>query len=186
MPAGLDYPLTLSQLRESHLITGVCSTHPEPWLVHRREYLLNQFERFARCLWDVGIEDIFIGGSFVEDKPAPNDIDGYFVCSNREVLFSGELSKQLDALSTDEMRQRQVWHWKQRVEDPKTGEKRLAMWHHYQVELIPTAPGLNNAIVDKESGKRLSISEAFRLTSFGNRPKGIIKLLKDEKKESVS
>jgi hypothetical protein len=28
-------------------------------------------------LWQVGIDRIFIDGSFAQDKPRPNDIDGY-------------------------------------------------------------------------------------------------------------
>ena len=34
----------------------------------------------VRQLWTVHISEIFIDGSFVEDKDHPNDIDGYFVC----------------------------------------------------------------------------------------------------------
>jgi hypothetical protein len=31
-------------------------------------------------LWEAGISEIFVNGSFVEDKDHPGDIDGYFEC----------------------------------------------------------------------------------------------------------
>lgn len=41
--------------------------------------LVNNLEILVNQLYIVGIDEIFIDGSFVEDKASPSDIDGYFV-----------------------------------------------------------------------------------------------------------
>ena len=56
-------------------------------------------------LWQVGVSEIFLDGSFVEDKAHPNDIDGYFVCDLRE-FASGRLQQRLNALDPHK-----VWTW---------------------------------------------------------------------------
>lgn len=56
-------------------------------------------------LWQVGITEIFIGGSFVEDKDHPNDIDGYFV-SDLRFLASGDLQRQLNLLDPHSVSER--------------------------------------------------------------------------------
>lgn len=75
LPAG-DYPLTLSALRQSHLVTGTLSGSAD-WDAGWRETLVENLGIVARQLWQVGITEIFLDGSFVEDKDHPNDIDGY-------------------------------------------------------------------------------------------------------------
>ena len=56
-------------------------------------------------LWEVGIREVFVNGSFVEDKDHPNDIDGYFVCELRS-LASGELQRELSLRDPYK-----VWTW---------------------------------------------------------------------------
>ncbi len=54
-----------------------------------RLFLVNQLEIMAEQLWAVGINQIYIDGSFVEDKAHPNDIDGYFECELMDLAFGG-------------------------------------------------------------------------------------------------
>jgi hypothetical protein len=78
LPPG-DVELTLAELRFSMLVAGPGPSHPD-WDTAWRGELVDNLELMVRELWAVGIAEIFIDGSFVEDKEHPNDIDGYFVC----------------------------------------------------------------------------------------------------------
>jgi len=91
-----DYDLTLGELRSSMLVAGPSNGYPN-WDRGWRVQLVDNLTVLVDQLWQVGIGDIFIDGSFVEDKEHPNDIDGYFVCDLRE-LASGRLQSQLNLL----------------------------------------------------------------------------------------
>nr|WP_144407070.1 hypothetical protein [Paenibacillus sp. IHBB 10380] len=73
--------MTLDQLRTSLLVTG--PKDGSPWDTNTMMTLVNNLEVLVNQLWRVGIMDIFIDGSFVEDKASPGDIDGYFVADVR-------------------------------------------------------------------------------------------------------
>ncbi|MCH7751717.1 MAG: hypothetical protein IH898_06125 [Planctomycetes bacterium] len=77
LPPG-DYPLTFDQLEDSMLVS--CPPESPNWDLDWRLYLLKNLYELAVQLWDVGITNIFVDGSFTEDKDHPNDIDGYFEC----------------------------------------------------------------------------------------------------------
>ncbi|MCA9189191.1 MAG: hypothetical protein R3E01_06800 [Pirellulaceae bacterium] len=88
LPAG-DYRLTFSELRKSALVLGagdpaLCPNWDATW----RNYLVENTEVLVPELWQVGIANVFLDGSFVEDKDHPNDVDGYFECSFDEVRDS--------------------------------------------------------------------------------------------------
>ena len=105
LPPG-DYALTLEQLSVSHLVAGPIdqSQYPnwdEPW----RRKLTDNLSILVHQLWQVGIESIFVDGSFVEDKEHPNDIDGYFQCELSR-LASGALERDLNLLDPHK-----VWTW---------------------------------------------------------------------------
>jgi hypothetical protein len=120
----------------------------------------------------VGLDEIFIDGSFVEDKDHPNDIDGYFVCDiNR--LKTGELQRELNLLDPHK-----VWTWAPRDRMPAQGftKSQLPMWHRYRVELYPHV-GLPCGIKD-EHGNELEFPAAFRKSRHDYKPKGIIKLVR--------
>jgi hypothetical protein len=164
LPAG-DYALTLDELLLSPLVHGWpdCSAWDAAW----REQLVKNLAVMVNHLWRIGIRDIFIDGSFVENKPHPNDIDGYFVCE-AAALYGGELEARLQALDP-------VWTW-----DPARryslfgGDKRqLPMWHRYRVELFPHV-GQWTGIVD-QFGNELTFPSAFR-QSRSFKPKGILKI----------
>jgi hypothetical protein len=125
----------------------------------------------VRQLWHIGVQDIFINGSFVEDKAHPNDIDGYFVCDFWEFV-RGEIARQLNRLDPY-----QVWTWDPATRRPYRGyaKKQLPMWHRYRVELYPHYGfGPDTGIVDAQ-GTALLFPAAFRRSREGQ-PRGIVKI----------
>src|SRR5688500_7403701 len=91
-----DYPLTLAERGAAHLETGE-GGDSAAWDAGWRAHLVDGLEVLVEQLWQVGIDRIFVDGSFVEEKDHPNDIDGYFECPLR-YLASGELQRDLNAL----------------------------------------------------------------------------------------
>lgn len=167
LPQG-DYKLTFEELKDSILITGE-EQGIENWDGKWRLYLVNQLEVLVNQLWQVGITDIFVDGSFVESKPHPNDIDGYFVCQVQEIRM---LQRELNILD-----QNKIWTW-----DPQTrrhyrgyAKKQLPMWHQYRVELYPHYGQLCG--ISDEFGNELQFPSAFRKSRHQNAPKGIVRIL---------
>ena len=121
-------------------------------------------------LRQVGITEVFVDGSFVEDKDHPNDIDGYFECEVSR-LASGELQRELNLLDPHK-----IWTWDPDSRRPYPGfpKKQLPMWHVYRVELYPHY-GQVCGIKDRY-GNDLTFPAAFRKTRRDHSPKGIIKL----------
>ena len=88
----------LSELRECMLVHGTSGGSEIPnWDSEWRLKLVENLAILCRQLWQIGITDIFVDGSFVEDKCHPNDIDGYFVCELKH-LASGRLERELNLL----------------------------------------------------------------------------------------
>jgi hypothetical protein len=137
-----------------------------------RRQLVENLSVMVQQLWDVGIDEIFIDGSFVEDKDHPNDIDGYFVCDPDRVI-SGRLVYDLNKLDPAK-----CWTWDNaaRSESPGSAKRQLPMWHSYHVELYPHYNGLF-AGRDKH-GTPLEFPAFFRKTRRDDWPKGIIKIIK--------
>ena len=165
LPPG-DYALTVGELAVSPLVFG--HGDGSNWDVPWRGQLVHNLATMFRHLQQVGIHEVFVDGSFAENKPHPNDIDGYFVC-DPDFCMSGELEAQLQAIDP-------VWTWDPaRRYSPRTGGKRqLPMWHKYRVELFPHI-GQGIGVVD-QFGHELEFPSAFRLSrSF--LPKGIIRLV---------
>ena len=73
--ANGTYDATFAQIRSSILVRGNSSP---AWDSVWRTNLLKNAEVLTKELWAIGINDVFLDGSFVEDKDRPNDIDGYF------------------------------------------------------------------------------------------------------------
>lgn len=170
LPPG-DYELTFGALRSSFLVLGPgdpkeCPTWDATW----RERLVGNLEILVQQLWQVGITEIFIDGSFVEEKDHPNDIDGYFVCDLMH-LASGRLEQQLNLLDPYK-----VWTWDPTSRRPYRGypKKQLPMWHQYRVELYPHC-GQLSGIKDRH-GNELEFPAAFRQSRRDGEPRGIIKI----------
>lgn len=171
LPPG-DHALTLAELKQSALVRG--PKHVSiVWDIRWRSALVDRLGALASQLWAAGIDEIFVNGSFVEDKPHPNDIDGYFAC-DRDDFFSGDLARRLNLLDPFK-----VWTWDSGSRRPVAGHPRqqLPMWHRYRVELYPHFPGLRSGIRGPH-GYELEFPAAFRLTRSGLKPKGIVQLVR--------
>lgn len=166
-----DYALTLDELRESMLVAGPSNDHPN-WDRGWRKQLVENLAILVEQLWQLGVEAIFVDGSFVEDKEHPNDIDGYFVCDMKE-LATGRLQTQLNLLDPHK-----IWTWDPAARRPYRGysKKQLPMWHVYRVEMYPHV-GQLSGIRDKH-GNDLEFPSAFRLSRRDGEPRGIIKIVK--------
>jgi hypothetical protein len=162
LPAG-DYVLTLDELLASPLVLGW--RQGILWDVPWRRLLVKNLAVLLNHLRQVGIGDVFIDGSFVENKPHPNDIDGYFVC-DKDAWFKGELTARLQKLHP-------IWNWERRSRSPASPKRQLAMWHKYRVELFPHV-GQGAGILDR-FGHELEFPSAFRQTR-NFQPKGIVKI----------
>jgi hypothetical protein len=171
LPPG-DYRLTLAELRASMLVAGPPGGIGA-WDVEWRRQLVDNLAILAAQLWQAGIDQIFIDGSFVEDKAHPNDIDGYFECDPR-MLASGQLESVLNTLDPH-----RAWTWDvtRRRFDPDSGKRQLPMWHAYRVELYPHFPGLLSGIRDRY-GHELQFPSAFRQQRNTFAPKGIIQIVR--------
>ncbi len=164
LPPGV-YALTLNELLTSPLVLGWLDG--SPWDAQWRQKLVENLAIMAGQLWHCGIGDIFIDGSFVESKPHPNDIDGYFPC-DPNLLYSGELESRLRAIDA-------IWTWdpSDRYATAASAKRQLPMWHKYRVELFPHV-GQWTGIVD-QFGNELTFPSAFR-QSRAHKPKGIIRM----------
>lgn len=165
-----DYLLTLDELATSCLVTGE-GTRSIHWDPSWRAVLVDRLGILAGQLNRVGITEIFVDGSFVENKDHPNDIDGYFV-SDRDYTLSGMLQRDLNRLDPH-----RCWTWDPEERRPYRGypKRQLPMWHHYRVELFPHVPGLFSGIQD-EFGNELEFPAAFRRTRRGGAQRGIVQL----------
>jgi hypothetical protein len=170
LPAG-DYPMTLEELRTCHLVTGH-NNSSDTWDQAWRNKLVTNLSVVVRQLWQIGIDRIFVDGSFVENKDHPNDIDGYFEAEESRIIL-GTLEAELNAVDPY-----QSWTWKQSLRrfDPNSAKRQLPMWHQYRVELYPHYGQL--AGITDEYGNALQFPAAFRKSRIDHRPKGIIQVVK--------
>ncbi len=173
LPPG-DHPATLTELRQSVLVLGpkkVAIAWDRRW----RAELVEHLALLVPTLWTVGIEEVFVDGSFVENKPHPGDIDGYFRCDMDDLLL-GRLQTRLSQVDPSG-----VWTWalqdRLQVESGKPPQLRMRVRHH--VELYPHFPGLKSGIRD-EFGAELELPAAFRQSRRQFIRKGIVRLVRDE------
>ena len=168
LPPG-DYPLTLEELSQSILARGL-SGASLTWDTAWRAKLVENLAILVAQLPQVGITEIFVNGSFVEEKDHPNDIDGYFVCDLMR-LATGDLQRELNLLDPHK-----VWTWDPALRKSYRGypKKQMPMWHVYRVELYPHV-GQLSGIRDKY-GHELEFPAAFRQSRRDGQPKGIVKV----------
>jgi hypothetical protein len=169
LPPG-DYELTLYELRASMLVVGPGARQRFPhWDERWRGHLVENLEVLVRQLWQVGITEIFVNGSFAEVKEHPNDIDGYFECELMR-LASGDLQHELNLLDPHK-----IWTWNPASRRACRGyaKRQLPMWHVYRVELYPHFGQLSG--IRDAFGNELEFPSAFHQSRDG-RPKGIIKI----------
>jgi len=171
LPPG-DYAVTFTELRASILVRGP-QNRRGAWDEDWRRHLVDQAERLVRQLWAVGITEVFLDGSFAEDKAHPNDIDGYF---NVDVhrMASGELERSLNALDRFG-----IWTWDPAARRPYRGytKRELPMWHAYRVELYPHYNQWTG--ITDIRGFPLTFPSAFRTSRLSDQEKGIVYVLPD-------
>ena len=171
LPIG-TYPVSFVTLRASHLVVGGIPETPTSWNSVWRASLVDRAEVLVRQLWSCGVTDVFLDGSFVEAKPHPNDVDGYFECDVLDIA-RGTLPYKLNALDPHK-----VWTWDpaSRRRAPGSTKKQLPMWRHYRVELYPHYRGLMSGITD-QWGNDLQFPAAFRQQRHTGFRKGIIQVV---------
>ncbi|MEX0670274.1 MAG: hypothetical protein WD060_07445 [Pirellulales bacterium] len=170
LPPG-DHEITLDGLEASILVLGPGDPSAYPvWDAAWRLQLVKNFRLMAGHLAHVGVTEVFVDGSFTEDKDHPNDIDGYFDCDPRR-FASGQLQNELNRIDP-----RKCWTWDPASRRPYRGypKLQLPMWHSYRVELYPHFRGLI-AGSDKH-GNPLEFPAYFRQRRTDGQSKGIIKL----------
>lgn len=172
LPPG-DYTLTLEQLQESILVLGPGPPNDHPvWDAAWRHDLVENLSVMVQQLWAVGITEVFVDGSFVEDKDHPNDIDGYFVCDEQRIR-TRSLHRDLNKIDPAK-----CWTWDHAARRAFRGypKKQLPMWHFYRVELYPHWPGL---VAGRDAhGNELEFPAWFRQRRGSGQAKGIIKIIK--------
>ncbi len=170
LPPG-DYPMTLSALRTSYLVTGQ-NTDSTTWDCEWRRFLVDHLETVVGQMWQVGIDRIFVDGSFVENKDHPNDIDGYFECDEYAFL-SGAIAADLNAIDPDK-----IWTWNRssRRPDPNSAKSQLPMWHRYRVEMWPHYGNLSG--IKDRFGNDQTFPSAFRLSRREHKAKGIVQIVR--------
>lgn len=105
LPA-MDFELTIDPLASSMLVHGPSGDgRSSNWDSAWRRMLVENLSIMCSQLRQVGITEVFVNGSFVENKDHPNDIDGYFECDLR-ILASGQLERELNLI--DPLK---VWTW---------------------------------------------------------------------------
>jgi hypothetical protein len=172
-PQGLlahDFELTFEQLEASMLVLGPKRT---PWDEDRRHKLVRCARVLVEHLWAVGIDEVYLDGSFVEKKASPNDIDGYFVVNARH--FYMEQFDRLQALD-------RCWTWDPVTLRPAadTAKPQLPMWHKYRVELYPHYRELTTSGIKGSAGEDIPFPEAFRRRRGDFMPKGLVRIVRPE------
>lgn len=170
LPAG-DYVLSLDEIKKSKLVLGPSAPKEHPtWDAAWRLELVGGLAILVDQLFSIGINEVYVNGSFVEYKDHPNDIDGYFPCDLMR-LATGELQRELNLLDPFK-----VWTWDPASRTPFRGypKRQLPMWHQYRVELYPHC-GLPSGIKD-HNGNDLEFPAAFRRRRSDGMPKGIVRI----------
>ncbi len=168
LPAG-DYPLTLDELAQSYLVSGASvgsATWDAPWRAH----LVSNLRVIVAQLQRIGMDSIFVDGSFVEAKDHPNDVDGYFVCDPL-YMVSGRLEHDLNTLDPS-----RCWTWNGAYRRWHSGSRKnqLPMWFVYHIEMYPHF-GQGTGVFD-QYGNELLFPSLFRQSRHAAQEKGIVRI----------
>lgn len=132
LPPG-EHRLALDCLLESVLVLGPSNRHPE-WDERRRAFLARNFARLVLQLWEVGVDNVFLVGSFATLKNRPGDIDGYFECSPAAFV---DICRRLNTIE-----ETKCWLFREAVKPEwrSPWEATTVMWREYRVDLRPFEP----------------------------------------------
>lgn len=181
LPPG-DHEMTFHQLENSVLIVG------EPWMSgwdeEWRMELLTNLKTLVQPLWELGIEDIWIDGSFCSTKPDPRDIDGFYSLPlpDEVMEIQDDLQRRRTIIAyysilADRLNQyfnEPIWDLWEKVIPDEYGIMQTLMWHRYRVDLFPSAWGIYAGSL-YPGGRLYKFDEFFRKDRFGIE-KGLIKL----------
>ncbi len=170
------YDATFADIRSSILIAGTGSAN---WDKAWRNTLLSKAEILVNQLWQVGIKDVFLDGSFVEDKDHPNDIDGYFD-PHLSMMFPADMTKFEKIVSDlNNLDPHKVWDWNplSRKTVPGFAKKQLPMWIFYRVEFYPHLNQGPGSGIKDQHGNDLKFPSAFRQSRHNFTPKGIVRVI---------
>jgi hypothetical protein len=169
------YSASIKEVKKSLLVLGDGSS--ASWDKDWREALINNASVLIEQLWNVGVKEIFIDGSFVENKDHPNDIDGYFDpnLSMYDVQDMGKFQKMVSDLNN--LDPHKVWDWNPASRRAYRGypKKQLPMWHFYRVEFYPHLK--QPAGIKDQHGNDMTFPSAFRQSRNNFQPKGIVKII---------
>lgn len=174
LPPG-TYDATIGDIRSSILVNG---NQSPGWDKVWRNKLLDNASVLINELWQVEIDEIFLDGSFVEDKDHPNDIDGYFdthlnLHTPADVDRFEKLVSNLNNLNPHKI---WIWDSTSRRKYPGSHKFQLPMWIQYRVELYPHL-GQGAGIKDK-FGNDMMFPSAFRQSRNEFKQKGIVRVTK--------
>lgn len=143
---------------------------PPHWDTAWRSTLVRNLALLVPQLWSEGVTEIFVDGSFVEDKLRPGDIDGYYVCTRQQIV--GGLLQRLNAKNPAP-----IWSMNTVLPDPVTRKSKPLMWHRHKVELYADTGQMSN--IQDEFGHNQTFPAAFRKArrQRGWKPKGIIQIV---------
>ena len=121
-----DYEMTFDDIKKSILVIGPGTSVEPEWDDQWRLHLVEQAEVLVKQLWQIGVTEIFLDGSFVEQKAHPSDIDGYFVVDDLRDFASGDFTRRLNMIDPYK-----IWTWEQHSRKAYNGymKKQLPMWH---------------------------------------------------------
>jgi len=162
LPPG-DYTLTLAELRQSMLVVGPRPLVPG-WDASWRRDLIDRLAVRVANLKLIGITELFLAGSFVQNNPVPGDIDGYYMVDPAMWLrVQRPRLMTVDPLLAT-MFDKNTW-----VYSPEKGEPRPQLWHVARLELFYVL----NTPANKFPG---AIPQYFR-RSRQDKPKGLIRII---------
>lgn len=168
------YDATILDIKNSILVRGCGSPN---WDSKWRNELVDNAAVLIDQLWQVGITDIYLDGSFVEDKDHPNDIDGYF--DPHLSLYDRNDNQKFAQIvsSLNNLDPHKVWNWDPASRRSVAGfsKRQLPMWIFYRVEFYPHL-GQGTGITDA-FGNDLKFPSAFRQSRNGFRQKGIVRVI---------
>lgn len=169
------YDASFADIRNSILVLGDGSS--PTWAAEWRAELVNRAEILVKQLWAVGVSDVFLDGSFVENKDHPNDIDGYFdphlsILNAVDMVTFQKIVSDLNNLDPHK-----IWNWDPRSRKAYRGypKKQLPMWLFYRVEFFPHLD--QGTGIKDQYGNDQKFPAAFRQSRSEFKPKGIIKVI---------
>jgi hypothetical protein len=182
LPFG-DHEMTFTELKNSILVLGDESV--PIWNESRRLILVQNLQFIVQQLWDIGIQNVFINGSFCTDKAHPEDIDCYFdvslplntpkleVSQIKQAVVMEALSQLFDELNTRVGKS--IWDVWKKVYPDHYGNLKNEMWERYRIDIFPNIRGVYSGVLNAD-GCNIKFDELFRKDRNGV-SKGIIKLM---------